>query len=139
MQFFFPHYHYHQIYHIFPPLIILLVGTEITQPSNQSVFCLVMFDLSITIASCWRLHLLAGMGGGQRCVVLTEAQRWCSPPLTSPQCTSVTPTSWPLTPNHKDNGVVQQKKMLDSQVPKSPVLIQTPRSTRRGKSSAQHQ
>lgn len=43
---------------------------------------------------------------------------WCSPPLTSPQCTPVTPTSWSLTHNHTDN-VVEQAKNVGFQVPKS--------------------
>lgn len=48
-----------------------------TQPSSQSVFCLVIFNLSIRTATSCRLHLLAGLGAGWSaywcvyCVLLT--------------------------------------------------------------------
>lgn len=135
----------------FSPLIILLVGTELLNPpvrngNNHANF--LFSDLwpfyhdSIVLASS-----LAGWNGcksAYRCVLLPEERTvnvlWGSALhpshlLSAPQWlqhhghwATITKIMWGCS-----------QKLLDSQIPKSSVLIQTPRSTCRGKSSAQHQ
>lgn len=109
----------------FFPLIILSAGTELLNPpvrdwNNHANF--LFSDLwpfyhdSIVLASS-----LAGWNGcrsAYRYVLLTEERTvnvlWGgalhpSHLLSAPQCTSVTPTSWSLSHNHKDYVAVQPK------------------------------